>query len=93
MLRVMAGVFGCVFAFLAFLVPFYGIWGLCVEHQLGVANHSGHWLLARIVYVVFLLAFGLFCALVTFALWRYMYSGRQKAKLPPNHRTSLPQSS
>lgn len=81
---------GAVFLFFALGIPIFGIWGLYEEFALGVTNRSGHWLLARIAYVIFLLAFGLFCGLLSFELLRYMYSGRQKAKLPPNHRISLP---
>lgn len=77
-----------VFVFLALVVPIVGIWGLRAESVLGITNHSSHLLLGRILSVVFFLAFGLFCALAAFGLLRYMYSGRQKAKLPPNHRLS-----
>jgi hypothetical protein len=90
MSRALAALLGCVFAFLALAVPFFGFWGLYAEYHLGMVRHDPHWVFGRIAYVIFLLALSLLFALVTFALWRYMFSGWQKTKLPPNHRTSLP---
>jgi hypothetical protein len=88
MLRALSGLLGAVFLFFALAVPTLGIWALYEESALDITYRSSHWLLARIVYVIFLLAFGLFCAFLSYGLLRYMYSGRQKAKLPPNHRLS-----
>ena len=90
MLRAVAGLLAFVFIVVGITVPAMGFWGLYEESALNLANHSGHWLSGRAVYVIFLLAFGVFCGLVAFALLRYMYAGRQKAKLPPSHNISFP---
>ncbi len=90
MLRVFAGLLASLFICMAIAVPALGIWGIYEASKLANPIGYEHWLLARLTYVIFLLAFGFFCALVAFVLLRYMYSGREKAKLPPSHRMSLP---
>jgi hypothetical protein len=57
---------------------------------MGISIPSEHAQAAKVVFAIFLLVFALFCALAAFACLRYMYRGREKSKLPPNHRISLP---
>ena|SRR5579862_9809574 len=70
----------------ALAVPMLGFWGLHDMTAMGISIRSDHPQAAKTMYVLFLLAFGLFCALAAFGCLRYMYRGREKAKLPPNHR-------
>ena len=90
MLRALAALLAFVFIVLALSIPMFGLWGLHNMALMGVPVPGDHPAVAKTMYVLFLLAFGLFFALAAFACLRYMYRGREKAKLPPSHRISQP---
>jgi len=90
MLRLLSALLAFVFIVLALAIPMLGFWGLHNMALMGVPVPGNHPAAAKTMYVLFLLAFGLFFALAAFACLRYMYSGRERAKLPPSHRISQP---